>query len=211
HAPGPAGFSQPDRLPFRQQYHLLAMTVPSTLEAGGAAFPPPAMPPHGALSSPGMHPFPGSVADRPWTSCRIDASVDVYLPLLNIHFGKIGRIVPPPIPDGIRTRSLAFFVEHLASTIRPSLMAGFSQLTFRLPAPSPEACTGLPPSLRGISTGRVAIRTRSHLQFAVLGPGRAELAPDFPRGRLKFLLQTFGDSITSMMARLDDGHKPSKP
>ncbi|HOY68270.1 MAG TPA: hypothetical protein PLP29_15420 [Candidatus Ozemobacteraceae bacterium] len=211
HVPGPEGFSQPDRRPFRQQYHLLAMSVPPTLELGGAAFPPPRMPAPAPLTVPGTHPSPGPSTARPWTTASIDTTVDIYFPLLHIHPDKIGRIVPPPIPDGIRTRSLSFFLEHLAASIRPALLAGFAHLAYRLPPRPPEAETGLPPSLRGISPGRVAIHTRSHLQFAVLGPGRVELSPDFPRGRLKFLLQTFGDSITSMMARLDDGQAPSKP
>lgn len=109
----------------------------------------------------------------------------------------------PPIETNIFTTSITMFFEYLANDIITAFRNNMYRLGFKDPPSSRAKECVLGPETRTISSGRVAFHTISHLQFALRYPVRTELPPRFPQDRLKYLLRTIGDSLSSMMARLD--------
>ncbi|HNW35944.1 MAG TPA: hypothetical protein PKM25_13485, partial [Candidatus Ozemobacteraceae bacterium] len=200
----PGAFLPPERKPLRQQSHSLSTSIPATLATPSVPFIPMFTHIPDIFVQPCVHRLICKPADRSLPPVKTSTTIELHLPILSILPEVVGRIVPPPIHAAIRTSSFAFFVAYLATTLRIVRQGSFVRLEHRLPVDRQQAGEDLLYSAKTITSRRVAIHTRSHLQFALLGPGRSEMVPDFPHGRLMFLLKTFGDSLTSMMSRLDD-------
>jgi len=141
------------------------------------------------------HPFPG-----PSRLEGVERRFPPRSPI--IEFSE--KMVVPPIETKVFTTSVAMFFDYLASDIITAFRNSMYRLGYRYPAGSSPRELMFGPETKTISSGRVALHTTSHLQFALRYPVRTELPPRFPQDRLKYLLRTIGDSLSSMMARLDD-------
>lgn len=140
-------------------------------------------------------PFPGPVPQK-----GIERRFPPRSPI--IEFSE--KMSVPPIETNIFTTSITIFFDYLANDIITAFRNNMYRLGFKYPPGSPAKEQVFGPETRTISSGRVAFHTTSHLQFALRYPARTELPPRFPQDRLKYLLRTIGDSLSSMMARLDD-------
>ncbi len=197
-------FHRPIRKPLIQAYRFRELTCPPTT----------ALP-----TEPYHHTFPRdfSIVEHPLTVSIATARATQPFPgpvrlegierrfpprLLLIEFSE--KMAVRPLDLGIFTTSAAMFFDYLAGDIIAAFRNGMYRLEYRYPRESPGKTEEFGHETKTISSGRVALHTTSHLQFALRYPVRTELPPRFPQDRLKYLLRTIGDSLSSMMARLDD-------
>ncbi len=197
-------FNRPIRKPLLQTYRFRELVCPPT-----SALP----------TEPYLHSFPGkfsifeyplevSIATarsaHPFPGPARLAGVETRFPPRSpiIEFSE--KMMIQPVDLKIFTTSIAMFFDYLANDIIAAFRNNMYRLGFKYPPSSPAKERVFGPETRTISSGRVALHTTSHLQFALRYPVRTELPPRFPQDRLKYLLRTIGDSLSSMMARLDD-------
>lgn len=200
----PDEFNRPIRKPLLQTYRFRELVCPPTTALPTEPYPHSFPRDFAIVEHPldlaiatarSAHPFPG-----PGRPEGIERRFPPRSPI--IEFSE--KMVVPPIERTIYTTSFAMFFDYLANDIVAAFRNTMYRLGYRYPPTSSPKEPVFEPETRTISSGRVALHTTSHLQFALRYPVRTELPPRFPQDRLKYLLRTIGDSLSSMMARLDD-------
>ncbi|MBP7633897.1 hypothetical protein KBA41_06980 [Candidatus Ozemobacteraceae bacterium] len=197
-------FQRPIRKPLIQAYRFRELTCPPT-----SALPTePYLHTFSRDFSIVEHPFEVSVAmartTQPFPGPLRLAGIERRFPPRSLIIEFSEKMAVRPLDMSIYTTSAAMFFDYLASDIIAAFRNTMYRLEYRYPPDSPGKTEEFGPATKTISSGRVALHTTSHLQFALRYPVRTELPPRFPQDRLKYLLRTIGDSLSSMMARLDD-------
>lgn len=134
----------------------------------------------------------------------LSSSIEKRFPARSLTPEMQVRLTVAPVTAKIVTNSATLFFDYLANDIVASFHNLLSHLEYRYPPDSPGKPKNFLHDSQTISSGRVALHTTSHLQFALRYPVRSAMHPCIPDGRLKYLLRTIGDSLSSMMARLDN-------
>lgn len=148
--------------------------------------------------------MPTSRASRSFPEAGLTASIERRFPPRFPIPKMAGNLSIPPVLPKIFTTSVTLFYDYLANDIVTSFRNLMYRLEYRYPPDSPRKSQKFDHETQMIYSGRVALHTTSNLQFALRYPVRSDLSPRFPHDRLKYLLRTIGDSLTSMMARLDN-------